>query len=96
MGCLPCGMENFRLKVFRAVAEQASFRKASEWLHLSALHVEEYGIDRQRCDHHNGRRDLRSRRRNAFEDAANKAYVSHWKLSQKFQLIMTMESNCWD
>ncbi|MGC1294542.1 MAG: LysR substrate-binding domain-containing protein [Alloacidobacterium sp.] len=28
-------MENFRLKVFRAVAEQASFRKASELLHLS-------------------------------------------------------------
>jgi DNA-binding transcriptional LysR family regulator len=28
-------MENFRLKVFRAVAEQASFRKASEALHLS-------------------------------------------------------------
>ena len=28
-------MENFRLKVFRAVAEQASFRKASERLNLS-------------------------------------------------------------
>ncbi len=28
-------MENFRLTVFRAVAEQASFRKASEHLHLS-------------------------------------------------------------
>ena len=29
------GMENFRLKVFRTVAEQASFRKASERLNLS-------------------------------------------------------------
>src|SRR5215469_5049001 len=28
-------MENFRLKVFRTVAEQASFRKASERLNLS-------------------------------------------------------------
>ncbi len=28
-------MENFRITVFRAVAEQASFRKASEHLHLS-------------------------------------------------------------
>ena len=28
-------MENFRLRVFRAVAEQASFRKASEKLNLS-------------------------------------------------------------
>lgn len=28
-------MENFRLTVFRAVADQASFRKASEFLHLS-------------------------------------------------------------
>jgi LysR family transcriptional regulator, transcriptional activator of the cysJI operon len=28
-------MENFRITVFRAVAERASFRKASEYLHLS-------------------------------------------------------------
>jgi len=35
-------MENFRLKVFRAVAEQASFRKASEWLHLSQPAVSQH------------------------------------------------------
>ncbi|HMF53633.1 MAG TPA: LysR family transcriptional regulator [Edaphobacter sp.] len=28
-------MENFRLKIFRAVAEAMSFRKAAERLHLS-------------------------------------------------------------
>jgi LysR family transcriptional regulator, transcriptional activator of the cysJI operon len=32
-------MENFRLKVFRAVADQASFRKASERLNLSQPEV---------------------------------------------------------
>ncbi|QNI31977.1 LysR family transcriptional regulator [Alloacidobacterium dinghuense] len=35
-------MENFRLKVFRAVAEQASFRKASESLHLSQPAVSQH------------------------------------------------------
>lgn len=35
-------MENFRLKVFRAVAEQASFRKASETLHLSQPAVSQH------------------------------------------------------
>jgi DNA-binding transcriptional LysR family regulator len=35
-------MENFRLKVFRAVAEQASFRKASELLHLSQPAVSQH------------------------------------------------------
>jgi LysR family transcriptional regulator, transcriptional activator of the cysJI operon len=35
-------MENYRLKVFRAVAEQASFRKASEWLHLSQPAVSQH------------------------------------------------------
>jgi len=35
-------MENFRLKVFRAVAEQASFRKASEALHLSQPAVSQH------------------------------------------------------
>jgi DNA-binding transcriptional LysR family regulator len=35
-------MENHRLKVFRAVAEQASFRKASEWLHLSQPAVSQH------------------------------------------------------
>jgi hypothetical protein len=28
------GFENFRLRVFRAVAEEMSFRKAAEVLHL--------------------------------------------------------------
>ncbi|MGB9145657.1 MAG: LysR family transcriptional regulator, partial [Acidobacteriaceae bacterium] len=28
-------MENFRLKVFRTVAQEASFRRAAERLHLS-------------------------------------------------------------
>ncbi len=35
-------MENFRLRVFRAVAEQASFRKASELLHLSQPAVSQH------------------------------------------------------
>jgi len=35
-------MENFRLKVFRTVAEQASFRKASESLHLSQPAVSQH------------------------------------------------------
>jgi DNA-binding transcriptional LysR family regulator len=35
-------MENFRLKVFRAVAAQASFRKASEALHLSQPAVSQH------------------------------------------------------
>ena len=35
-------MENFRLKVFRAVAEQANFRKASESLHLSQPAVSQH------------------------------------------------------
>jgi len=35
-------MENYRLKVFRAVAEQASFRKASESLHLSQPAVSQH------------------------------------------------------
>jgi LysR family transcriptional regulator, transcriptional activator of the cysJI operon len=35
-------MENFRLKVFRAVAAQASFRKASESLHLSQPAVSQH------------------------------------------------------
>jgi DNA-binding transcriptional LysR family regulator len=35
-------MENFRLKVFRAVAEQASFRKASERLNLSQPAVSQH------------------------------------------------------
>jgi DNA-binding transcriptional LysR family regulator len=35
-------MENFRLKVFRAVADQASFRKASEFLHLSQPAVSQH------------------------------------------------------
>jgi len=35
-------MENFRLKVFRAVAEQANFRKASEALHLSQPAVSQH------------------------------------------------------
>ena len=35
-------MENFRLKVFRAVAELASFRKASESLHLSQPAVSQH------------------------------------------------------
>jgi DNA-binding transcriptional LysR family regulator len=35
-------MENFRLKVFRAVATQASFRKASEALHLSQPAVSQH------------------------------------------------------
>lgn len=35
-------MENFRLTVFRAVAEQASFRKASEVLHLSQPAVSQH------------------------------------------------------
>jgi LysR family transcriptional regulator, transcriptional activator of the cysJI operon len=35
-------MENFRLKVFRAVAEHASFRKASELLHLSQPAVSQH------------------------------------------------------
>jgi DNA-binding transcriptional LysR family regulator len=35
-------MENFRLKVFRAVATQASFRKASESLHLSQPAVSQH------------------------------------------------------
>lgn len=35
-------MENFRLKVFRAVAERSSFRKASEALHLSQPAVSQH------------------------------------------------------
>lgn len=35
-------MENFRLRVFRAVATQASFRKASEMLHLSQPAVSQH------------------------------------------------------
>jgi DNA-binding transcriptional LysR family regulator len=35
-------MENFRLTVFRAVADQASFRKASEFLHLSQPAVSQH------------------------------------------------------
>jgi len=35
-------MENFRLKVFRAVAEQANFRKASESLHVSQPAVSQH------------------------------------------------------
>ncbi len=35
-------MENYRLKVFRAVAAQASFRKASEALHLSQPAVSQH------------------------------------------------------
>jgi LysR family transcriptional regulator, transcriptional activator of the cysJI operon len=57
------GLENFRLRVFRAVAEEMSFRKAAEVLHLSqpavSQHVraleEEAGVqlfDRSRGDGH--------------------------------------------
>jgi len=35
-------MENFRLTVFRAVAAQLSFRKASEFLHLSQPAVSQH------------------------------------------------------
>ena len=36
------GLENFRLRVFRAVAEQMSFRKAAEVLHLSQPAVSQH------------------------------------------------------
>jgi DNA-binding transcriptional LysR family regulator len=36
------GLENFRLRVFRAVAEQMSFRKAAEALHLSQPAVSQH------------------------------------------------------
>ena len=35
-------MENFRLRVFRAVAEEMSFRKAAEVLHLSQPAVSQH------------------------------------------------------
>ncbi len=35
-------MENFRLRVFRAVAEELSFRKAAEGLHLSQPAVSQH------------------------------------------------------
>ena len=36
------GLENFRLRVFRAVAEEMSFRKAAEVLHLSQPAVSQH------------------------------------------------------
>src|SRR5271154_4454129 len=36
------GLENFRLRVFRAVADEMSFRKAAEVLHLSQPAVSQH------------------------------------------------------
>jgi DNA-binding transcriptional LysR family regulator len=62
-------LENFRLRVFRAVAEEMSFRKAAEVLHLSQPAVsqqirsleEEAGVrlfDRGSSDGHGSQIDL--------------------------------------